>query len=62
MLCIHLVLFHSGYSNKLVNHPVPLVTHLLIPILMVLDVQTENALKTKNTWLVSFVSSYHGYP
>ena len=53
----------GGYSNKLLKRLVPLVTHLLIPILMVSDLQTNNvALKLKNAWLVLFVAPYHIYP
>ena len=53
--CIHFMVV----TNKLSYNPVPLVTHLLIPILMVLDVQTNNfASNQKSAWLVSFVSPY----
>ena len=62
-LAILLHLTHGDYPNKLLNQFIPLVTHLLIPILIDLDVWTENlALKSKNAWLVSFVSPCHGYP
>ena len=33
---------HGGYPNKLLNRLVPLVTHLVIPILMVFDLQIDN--------------------
>ena len=63
MMAILLHLTHGDYPNKLLNQFIPLVTHLLIPILIDLDVWTENiALKSKNAWLVSFVSPCHGYP
>ena len=53
----------GGYLNKVLNRLVPLVTHLLIPILMVSDLQTDDvALKSKNAWLVLFVPPYHVYP
>ena len=43
--------------EQLLNRLVPLVTHLLIPILMVSDLQTNTAaLKSKNAWLVLFVA------
>ena len=57
---VFLYSIHGGYSNKRL---VSLVTHLLIPILMVSDVQTHNvALKLKNARLVLFVAPYYGYP
>ena len=63
MLAILLHLTNGDYPNKLLNQFIPLVTHLLIPILIDLDAWTENlALKSKNAWLVSFVSPCHGYP
>ena len=62
-LAILLHLTHGDYPNKLLNQFIPLVTHLLIPILIDLEVWTENlALKSKNAWLVSFVLPCHGYP
>ena len=49
----------GGYPNRLLNRLVPLVPHLLIPILMVSDLQTNDvALKSKNAWL----APHHGYP
>ena len=50
-------------THKLLNRLVTLVTHLLIPILMVSDLQTDTAaLKSKNAWLVLFMAPYHDYP
>ena len=49
--------------NKLLNRLAPLVTHLVITILMVSDLQTDNvALKSKNVWLVLFVAPYNVCP
>ena len=46
--------------NKPLYHFISLVTHLLIPILIDLDVYTKNVvLKSKNAWLVSFMSLCH---
>ena len=51
---------HGGYPNKLLNHLTPLVTHLLILILMVSYLHTDDiALKSKNGWLVLFVAPYY---
>ena len=56
MQAIFLRLTHDDYPNKLLNRFIPLVTHLLIPILIDLDMWIENlALKSKNAWLVLFV-------
>ena len=65
---VHIIMYRyvsirGGYLNKVLNRVVPLVTHLLIPILMVSDLQTDDvALKSKNAWLVLFVPPYHVYP
>ena len=50
-LCIYrYISIRGGYHNKLLNHLIPLVTHLLLPILMVSDLQTDDVvLKSKNT-------------
>ena len=68
---VHIIIMYryisirGGYHNKLLNHLVPLVTHLLLPILMVSDLQIDDVvLKSiaKNAWLVLFVPPYHVYP
>ena len=59
ILYIQVYSIHGSYPNKLLNRLVPLVTHLLILMLMVSDLQTNDvALKSKNTWLVL---PYHIY-
>ena len=61
-LCIQVYSIHGGYPNKLLNCLVPLVTHLVILIVMVSDLQTDDvALKSKNAWLVLFVAPHHVY-
>ena len=63
MRAILLYFTHGDYPYKLLNHFIPLVTHLLILILIDLDVFTKNlALNWKNEWLVSFMSPCHSYP
>ena len=48
------------FPNKLLNCLVPLVTHLVIPMLMVSDLQTDDvALKSNNAWLVLFMAPCH---
>ena len=62
-LYIQVYSIRGGYPNKLLNRLLLLVAHLLIPILMVSGLQTDSvALKSKKTWLVLFVASYHIYP
>ena len=55
---------HGGYPKKLLNRLVPFVTHLVIPMVMVSDLQTDEvALKSKNVWLVIFMAPHHvSYP
>ena len=60
---IQVYLIHGDYPKKLLNRLVPLVTHLVILMVMVSDLQTNDvALKSKNAWLVLFVEPYHDYP
>ena len=62
-LCIQVYSICGSYPIKLLSHLVPLVTHLLILMLMVSDLQTDNiALKLKNAWLVLFVAPYQVHP
>ena len=62
-LYIQVYSIRGNFPNKLSNRLVPLVTHLVIPILMVSDLQTDDvALKSKNAWLVLFVAPCHVYP
>ena len=49
--------------NKLLNRLVTLVTHLVMPILIISDLQTNSvAPKSKNAWLVLFVAPRDVYP
>ena len=49
MQAILLYLTHGDNPSKLLNHFIPLVTHLLLPLPIDLDVWTENlALKSRN--------------
>ena len=62
-LYIQVYSIRGGYLNMLLNRLVPLVSHLLIPILMISSLQTNNvALQSKNAWLVLFVAPHHVYP
>ena len=62
-LYIQIYSIHGGYPKKLLNRLVPLVTHLVIPMVMVSDLQNNDvALKLKNAWLILFVAPYHVYP
>ena len=62
-LYIQVYSIRGGYSNKLLSHLVPLVMHLVIPILLEFDLQTNHvALKLNNAWLVKFVAPHHVYP
>ena len=62
-LYIQVYSIHGGYPKKLLNCLVLLVTHLVILMVMVSDLQTNDvSLKSKNTWLVLFVASHHVYP
>ena len=62
-LYIQVYSIRGGYPNKLLNRLVSLVIHLVILILMVSGLQTDNvALQSKNAWLVLFVAPYHIYP
>ena len=62
-LYIQVYSIRGDFPNKLLNCLVPLVTHLVIPILMVSDLQTNDVtLRSKNPWLVLFVAPCHVYP
>ena len=53
----------GGYPKKLLNRLILLVTHLVILMVMVSNLQTDDvALKPKNAWLLLFVAPHHVYP